>query len=132
MLFPTGMGVHNLFYPIAYPWDNASKLAHLKLALPPNTLLIQTSIAVGAIGLVSIGLYLGWKRLPRSGHDLIGDSEEIQRIKGIIESYEKIEVKRLSVMVGVSPVEMKNIVEQLIDQKEIDATIVGEEIVRGK
>ena len=36
MLFPTGMGVHNSFYPIAYPWSNASRLAIVTLPLPPS------------------------------------------------------------------------------------------------
>ncbi len=132
MLFPTGMGVHNLFYPIAYPWNNASKLANLKLALPPNTLLIQTTVAVGAIGLVAIASYLGWTRRPRSIDDLDADSDSIQRIKGIVESYDKIELGRLSQMTNLSPAEVKEIVTHLIEQREIDAKIVEEEIVRGK
>lgn len=132
MLFPTGMGVHNLFYPIVHPWDNASKLANLVLALPPNTLLIQTFVAAGAIGLVAIASYLGWTRRTQSGNDLISDSEDIQRIKGIIESHENIELKRLSVMVNLSPEAVKKIVMQLIDEKQIDAGFDGENIVRGK
>jgi len=132
MLFPTGMGVHNLFYPIAHPWDNASKLANLILALPPNTLLIQSSIAVGAIGLIAIASYLGWTRRRRSIQDPTADSDSMLRIKGIVESYDKIELHRLSQMTNISPHEVKEIISQLIEQKEIDAKIVGEEIVRGK
>ncbi|MCK4566243.1 MAG: PCI domain-containing protein, partial [Candidatus Thorarchaeota archaeon] len=132
MLFPTGMGVHNLFYPIAHPWDNASKLANLKLALPPNTLLIQTFVAVGAIGLVAIASYLGWTRRPRSIQVLDADSDSIQRIKGIVESYDKIEIERLSQMTNLSPAEVKKIVTHLIEQREIDVKIVEEEVVRGK
>ena len=132
MLFPTGMGVHNLFYPIAHPWDNASKLANLVLALPPNALLIQTFVAAGAIGLVAIASYLGWTRRPRSIQVLDADSDSIQRIKGIVESYDKIELGRLSQMTNLSPSEVKEIVTHLIEQREIDAKIVDEEVVRGK
>lgn len=132
MLFPTGMGVHNLFYPIAHPWNNASKLANLVLALPPNTLLIQTFVAAGAIGLIAIASYLGWTRRPRSIQVLDADSDSIQRIKGIVESYDKIELERLSQMTNLSPTELKEIVTHLIEQREIDAKIVEEEVVRGK
>ncbi len=132
MLFPTGMGVHSLYYPIAHPWDNASKLASLVLALPPNTLLIQTFVAAGAIGLVAIASYFGWTRRPRSIQALDADSDSIQRIKGIVESYDKIELGRLSQMTNLSPSEVKEIVTHLIEQRKIDAKIVDEEVVRGK
>ncbi|MCK5389720.1 MAG: PCI domain-containing protein, partial [Candidatus Thorarchaeota archaeon] len=115
-----------------HPWDNASKLASLVLALPPNTLLIQTFVAAGAIGLVAIASYLGWTRRPRSIQVLDADSDSIQRIKGIVESYDKIELGRLSQMTNLSPSEVKEIVAHLIEQGEIDAKIVDEEVVRGK
>jgi len=132
MLFPTGMGVHNLFYPIAHPWNNALKLANLRIAQPPNTLLIQGGIAVGAIGLVAIAAYLGWTKRPRSTEVLAIESESIQRVKSIVESYDKISLERLSQMTNLSETEIKDIVSFLKDQKDLDARVVGEEIVRGK
>ncbi|TFH08688.1 MAG: hypothetical protein E4H14_05945 [Candidatus Thorarchaeota archaeon] len=132
MLFPTGMGVHNLFYPIAHPWDNALKLANLIITQPPNTLLIQGSIAVGAIGLVAIATYLGWTKHSKGTQVLEIESESIQRVKSIVESYDKIGFERLSQMTSLSETEVNDIVSYLIDQKGVDAKIVGEEIVRGK
>ncbi|MGY5878888.1 MAG: hypothetical protein RTV31_01500 [Candidatus Thorarchaeota archaeon] len=132
MLFPTGMGVHNLFYPIATPWDNASKLAHLALPAAPDTLLLQGVLAVGAIGLVSIALYIGWTRRRVGTQVLEADSEQIQRIRSIMESYEKIGVDRLSQMTNLSDSEVKEIVTYLIEHKKVDARFDGEEIVRGK
>lgn len=131
MLFPTGMGVHNLFYPITYPWDSASKLVNLRIAQPPNTLLIQGSIAIGAIGLVAIAAYLGWTKKPRGTEVLAIESESIQRVRSVVESYDKISLERLSQMTNLSETEVKDIVLYLIDQKEVDARIVGEEIMRG-
>jgi hypothetical protein len=130
MLFPTGMGVHSYYYPIAYPWANASKLALVRLPLPPDTILIQVGI-VGAIGFVAVAIIFAYQRKSRIIETPGQDTEAIERIIGIIESYDKISIGRLSQMTNLQENETKQIVEQLITQKKLVAEIRDDEVIRG-
>lgn len=131
MLIPTGMSVHALYFPIAHPWENASRLAMVRLPVPPDTILLQMGI-VGIIGLVAVASYFAYQRRPKiveiPGHS----SETIERITGIIESYDRISIERLSQMTNIHTDEVKDIVQQLVTQQRLDAQIIDDEVVRGK
>jgi hypothetical protein len=131
MLIPTGMGVHDAYFPIAYPWANASRLAIVRLPVPPDTILLQMGIA-GVVGFVAVALFLTYQRRPKiveiPGHS----PEEIERISSIIESYDRISIERLSQMTSTNENEVREIVQQLIDQKALDAQIIDDEVVRGE
>jgi hypothetical protein len=130
MLIPSGMGVHRYFYPIAYPWANASRLALVRLPLPPDTILIQIGV-VGAIGFVAIASYFAFQRRSRM-IETTTDTETIQRIIGIVESYDRISISRLSQMTNLKESETKEIVLQLISQKELVAEFSDDEVIRGE
>jgi hypothetical protein len=131
MLFPTGMGVHSYYYPIAYPWENASRLALIRLPLQPDTILIQVG-TVGAIGFAAIALYFTYQKRFQIIETPGQDSEVNKRIMGIIESYDKISIDRLSQMTSLQENEAKQIVQQLITQKKLVAEIRNDEVIRGE
>ena len=56
----------------------------------------------------------------------------MQRVWSFVESFDNFRLERLSQMTNLSETEIKDIVSYLIDQKDLDARVVGEEIVRGK
>lgn len=130
MLFPTGMDVHSCYYPIARPWENASRLALVRLPVPPDTILLQIGF-VGMIGFVAVVLYFSYQKRPKGiirGYD----PEVIERISSIIESYDRITVERLSQLTDISEKEIRDITQQLIEQENLVARISNDEIVRGE
>jgi hypothetical protein len=129
MLFPTGMGFDGLYYPIVYPWENASRLALVRLPVPPDTILIQLGVA-GVIGFVAVALYFTYQRRPR-GVIHGSDPELIERISSIIESYDRITIERLSQITNTSEEKIREIVEQLIEHQGLQAKVSDEEIIRG-
>ncbi|MFX1484015.1 MAG: hypothetical protein ACFFCP_12620 [Promethearchaeota archaeon] len=136
MLFPTGMGVHNLFYPIAYPWENASKLALVWLPLAPDTSLTELGI-VGVLGFVAVALIIGYRRkvsiTPRietTSVPPILDSERIDRMIGIIQSYDKIPISRLSMMINMREDETRQVVKELIAQHKLSAELRDNIVIR--
>lgn len=131
MLFPTGMGVHSSYFPIAYPWVNASRLALVRLPIPPDTMLLQVG-ALGVVGFIAVALYFAYQRMPKSSAIDEYDSELIERVTGIIESYERITIERLSQMTNTNESKVKEIVEQLIDQKKLEARFSDDEVIRGE
>ncbi len=130
MIFPTGMGFDGLYYPIVYPWENASRLAMVRLPAPPDSLLLQLGI-IGLIGFAAVALYFTYQRRPRGlirGHD----PELIERITSIIESYDRISVERLSQMTSTGQKDVRKIAQYLIDQGKINAKVSDDEIIRGE
>jgi hypothetical protein len=130
MLFPTGMGVDGLYYPIVYPWENASRLAHVRLPVPPNTTLLQIGIVVG-FGFLAVAAYFTYQRRPKIVETPERNIEVTNRIMGIIESYDRITIERLSHMTNLEESDAREIVQELISQKKINANIIDEEIIRG-
>jgi len=141
MLFPSGMGVHNLFFPIASPWENASRLALLELSLLPSSWLVQFGFFI-VTGFAGVVLVLGWTiRYKSHRYKQIGSAfiatpemeaidETYRRIAGIIQSYETITIERLALMANISERDARAIVTELISKKIISAKIVGEEVIR--
>jgi hypothetical protein len=129
MLFPTGMGVHSSYFPIAHPWENASRLALVRLPVPPDTIPLQVGTLV-VVGFMAVALYFTYQRMPKSSAINGYDSEVIERVTGIIESYDRITIERLSQRTNTNEPKVREIVEQLIDQKKLKARISGDEIIR--
>jgi hypothetical protein len=129
MLFPTGMGFDGLYYPIVNPWQNASRLALVRLPVPPDTILFQLG-TIGFVGFVAVAIYIAFQRRPVEirGHD----PEVIDRISGIIESYDKISFSRLSQLTDTYENEVREIVRTLVEHKKLAAEIRGDEVIRGE
>lgn len=121
MLYPSGMGVHNLFYPLLYPWANASRLAILKIEaeFPFIPLVVGLSVSGGFIALIA---YFGWKRKAMASATTI-ESEDSMRVLELLLSYDEITLERLSKMTGVSEVETKGLIEELVNDKMVDVEI---------
>ncbi|MBN2228582.1 MAG: hypothetical protein JW779_03240 [Candidatus Thorarchaeota archaeon] len=121
MLYPSGMGVHNLFYPLTYPWENASRLAilHLATTLDISVLIVGSSLGIGFIALVT---YFGWRRRV-SGISTYIETEDSMRIVELIKSYDQITLERLSRMIGTSENELRNRIGELQSQNAIDVKI---------
>ncbi|MFW9964225.1 MAG: hypothetical protein ACFFCX_11710 [Candidatus Sifarchaeia archaeon] len=139
MIFPTGMGVHSLYYPIADPWENASRLALVRLPPLQNTLLLQIGV-VSVIGFVALATYFTFHKNIKSPDIGMQDTvvetlerspEVTQRIIGIIESYDKIGLDRLSRMTNLEEPTVREIVFDLISKKSIYAKIVDNDVIRG-
>jgi predicted transcriptional regulator len=141
MLFPTGMGVHNLYFPIANPWENASKLALVQLPLVPDTTLTQLGFFI-VLSLAGIALVIGWTMRARSSKNrkvtlatsTVSTSQEkseiIQRILSIIESYNEITIERLALMANISEDEARETVSQLISEGKLRVKLIDNKIFR--
>ena len=128
MIFPSGMGFDGMYYPIVYPWENALRLALVRLPVPPDSILLQLGI-VGVIGFAAVAIYFTYQR--RAGGLIRGhDPEVVQRISSIVESYDRITIARLSTMTNTSEKDARKIVQQLIEHKKLGAMISGDEIIR--
>ncbi|TFG33557.1 hypothetical protein EU527_07785 [Candidatus Thorarchaeota archaeon] len=131
MLYPSGMGVHNLFYPLLYPWENASRLAVLTIptSISPIILTIGLSLSFGMIALVS---YFGWKRKVAGSSMVVIESEESMRVLELIQSYDEITLERLSVMVGLSEAEIRERIRELGENNGVNIEITCDGIVKRK
>ncbi|TFG31525.1 hypothetical protein EU527_12265 [Candidatus Thorarchaeota archaeon] len=131
MLYPSGMGVHNLFYPLLFPWENASRLAALiiPVSISPIITTIGLSLSFGIIALVS---YFGWKRKVAGSSTIAIESEESMRILELIQSYDEITLERLAVMVQQSETEIRETLRELRESNIIDVEINDDGTIRRK
>lgn len=126
MLYPSGMGVHSLFYPLIKPLENASKLA--VLIIPSSIpIVVIFGVSVGFVALIS---YFGWKRRIASSSVAVIESEDSMRVLELIQSYDEITLQRLSIMTGLSEEEVREKVNQLAEKRLIKVEISHDGTIR--
>lgn len=131
MLYPSGMGVHNLFYPLIEPWENASRLGILVIpsSISPVTLGVGISLGIGVVALVA---YFGWKRRNARSSSMIIESKESMRVLELIQSYDEITLARLSRMAAKSENDIRAEIQEFVDTGKVNVEITQEGIVKRK
>lgn len=131
MLYPSGMGVHNLFYPLILPWNNASRLGVLVIPnfVPPVVLAVEISLCIGVVALVG---YFGWKRRVAGSSTVFIESEDSMRVLELIQSYDEITLNRLSSMSGISEDNIRARIQELVEIGRVNVEITQDGIVKRK
>ncbi|MFW9968503.1 MAG: PCI domain-containing protein [Candidatus Thorarchaeota archaeon] len=121
MLFPSGLGVFNLYYPMVFPWENAARLALVRLAL------ISVIDPIMFIGIASgIVLFAGvafvFMRKGRTKDTEVGFSvETVERVSELVRSYEQITLERLSRQTGMTRTETESTIREMISKGLLNA-----------
>jgi hypothetical protein len=121
MLFPSGMGVHALYYPMVLPWDNAARLSNVILVSAPmidSIMLITILASVGLIAAVTYVLVSG----KRSDLVTVGPTQEkLDRIADLVASYEEISLERLAKQAALTEQEAEATVKRMIYEGSLKA-----------
>ena len=128
LVFPSGMGVDSWFYPMANPWENASRLALADLLAPPLDPVILI-VGVAGAGTIAAVIYVEWSRWRLRNIPAILRTEDAKRILTLVQSHDSISIERLSKMTNVPSADVSAIVRALIDHKRIEATLESDGLI---
>ncbi|TFF94361.1 hypothetical protein EU546_04995 [Candidatus Thorarchaeota archaeon] len=118
-LFPSGMSVHHMSYPLLDSWNDISRLARAYLA-PIVTSPLPVVVPLALLATASI-VYVLWRRHRAAPVPVLDESE--RRILEIVRSYDEISLDRLAQMTNLDSLSTRKAVSGLIESGELKAVL---------